>query len=75
MIEFEEPFVRRSVDTRRVHEYVDRIYQAILKDEFEIVRSIQIEVHADTIDFRASVWTCLSKPVRDKLRDICPELI
>jgi hypothetical protein len=64
-----------GVDTRLVNQYLERMYHSVLTDNDDLLMELQIEISQQETNFRASVWSGLSKHVRDKLRDVCPELL
>jgi hypothetical protein len=75
MIRVDEALNRGHVDTRIVNQYLERIYLAVLTDNDTFLRELQDEIHLQETEFRAAVWSGLGKHLRDKLRDVCPELL
>jgi hypothetical protein len=75
MLRIDEVLNRQGVDTRLVNQYLERIHYSILTDNDSLLIELQTEIQQQPTEFRASVWSGLSKHVRDKLRDACPELL
>lgn len=65
----------KAAFTKLVHRYVDSIYMAILADKYSTLRSLQTEINGQSVDFRAAVWSCLPADVKDKLRDVCGDIL
>jgi hypothetical protein len=65
--------IERSDQTKRANEYASRIYDAVNKGRDDIMMSVWAECEARTTGdeaFEASVWTLLSTPVRNRIKDL-----
>jgi hypothetical protein len=62
-------------ETTITNQYINRIYDAIMTSNDSKLKSIQAEVYAESVRFRAAVWASLPPAIRDRLADVCPELL
>lgn len=57
------------IDTRKVNEHSKRIGDAIMADNDSLVRELWAEASEDH-DFAQALWATLSKPVKDKIKQL-----
>ena len=61
------------VDTKQANGYAKRITDAIGTDNEALVRELMAEVKDAGNDFRIAVWSTLSAPVKNRIKDIAKE--
>jgi len=60
----------QKVNTKKVNEYVERIYAAIETGIDGRLREVMGEVKDAGTDFRIAVWSALPKAVQEKIKDV-----
>jgi len=61
------------IDTKKVNEYSRRITAAVDADNDGNLREIMAEVKEAGNDFRIAVWSTLSAPIKNKVKDVAKE--
>lgn len=61
------------VDTRKANEYSRRITEAVGADNDKLLRELMAEVKEAGNDFRIAVWTTLSAPIKNRIKDAAKE--
>jgi hypothetical protein len=63
-----------GTDTRLVNQYVERFYNAVMHYPDSYLVALQRELCEQPYEFRGAVWSGLSRGIKMKLQDLCPEL-
>lgn len=62
-----------KVDTRKANAYSKRITEAVGADNDELLRELMAEVKEAGQDFRIAVWSTLSTPIKNRVKDVAKE--